>query len=161
MTDPNLPEQPAGGIPPVPPAPPASTPPAPPASTPPAPPASTPPVAPAAPAYSAPAAPAYGEAAPGYGQPAGAPAKTNVLAIVSLIASISAFVILPFIGSIAGVICGHIGLSQIKKTGEQGRGMAVAGLIIGYVGIVLAIIGTIVFFAIIATIAANPNLYVN
>ncbi len=48
------------------------------------------------------------------------------------------------IGSIAGVICGHIALSQIKKTGEQGRGMAIAGLIIGYIGIVLAIIGIIV-----------------
>ncbi|WP_232498009.1 DUF4190 domain-containing protein [Agromyces humatus] len=142
MTDPNLPEQPAGAVPPVPPAPPAGA-----------------PAAPSAPAYGAPAAPAYGQPAPAYGQPAGA--KTNVLAIISLIASIAAFVILPFIGSIAGVICGHIALSQIKKTGEQGRGMAVAGLIVGYVGIVLAIIGTIVFFAIIASIAANPNLYVN
>ena len=45
------------------------------------------------------------------------------------------------IGFIAGIICGHISLSQIKKTGEQGRGMAIAGLIIGYVGIVLFILG--------------------
>ena len=73
-----------------------------------------------------------------------------MLAIISLIASIVGIVILWGIGSIAGVICGHISLSQIKKTGEQGRGMAIAGLIVGYVGIVLAIIGVIVAIALSA-----------
>jgi hypothetical protein len=108
-----------------------------------------------APAYGAPAAPAYGENA-AYGQPSGA--KTNTLAIISLVASIAGIVILWGIGSIAGVICGHISLSQIKKTGEQGRGMAVAGLIVGYVGIALALIGVIIFFAIFAAVMANSNL---
>jgi len=86
--------------------------------------------------------------APAYGQPPAA--KTNTLAIISLIASIAGIVILWGIGSIAGVICGHISLSQIKKTGEQGRGMAIAGLIVGYAGIVLAIIGVIVAIALSA-----------
>lgn len=99
-------------------------------------------------------APAYGAAgsAPAYGQPTGQ--KTNTLAIVSLVASIAGLVILWGIGSIAGVICGHISLGQIKKTGEQGRGMAVAGLIVGYVGIALAIIGVIIVIAIFASLAA-------
>jgi hypothetical protein len=52
---------------------------------------------------------------------------TNTLAIVSLV---SAFVV-----SLAAVITGHIALSQIKKTGENGRGLAIAGLILGYAGI--------------------------
>lgn len=109
---------------------------------------------PPAPGYTAPdAAPAYGQTAPAYGQPSGA--KTNVLAIISLVASIAGFVILWGIGSIAGVICGHIALGQIKKTGEQGRGMAMAGLILGYVGIALAIIAAIIFFVIIGSIAAS------
>lgn len=108
-----------------------------------------------APAYGEPAAPAYGQSA-AYGQPSGA--KTNTLAIISLVASIAGIVILWGIGSIVGVICGHISLSQIKKTGEQGRGMAVAGLIVGYVGIALAIIGVIIFFAIFAAVIANSNL---
>lgn len=92
----------------------------------------------ATPAYGS--APAYG-AAPAYGY--GAPAKTNTLAIVSLIASISAFVILPFIGSVVGVITGHMSLNQLKTNGEQGRGMALAGTIVGWVGLGLAILGTI------------------
>jgi hypothetical protein len=132
VTDPNLPDQPGAPVPPATPA--------------------TPP----APAYGTPAAPAYGETAPAYGQPPAGP-KTNALAIIALVASIAGFVIWG-IGFIAGVICGHISLSQIKKTGEQGRGMAVAGLIIGYVGIALTIIGTIIFFAVFAAIMSNPDL---
>ncbi|WP_314148264.1 DUF4190 domain-containing protein [uncultured Leifsonia sp.] len=53
--------------------------------------------------------------------------RTNTLAIVSLV---SAFVV-----SIVAVITGHIALAQIRRTGEAGRGMALAGLIIGYVGV--------------------------
>ena len=63
-------------------------------------------------------------------------AKTNVLAIVSLVTSILGI-------GIVGVITGHIGLHQIKTTGEQGRGLAIAGLIIGY----LQIATVILFFA--------------
>lgn len=65
---------------------------------------------------------------------ASAPAgpKTNTLAIVSLV--------LAFFISLGAIICGHIALSQIKKTGENGRGLALAGLILGYVGLVLGFI---------------------
>lgn len=93
------------------------------------------------PAYGAyPAPPAYG-AAPPYGY--GAPAKTNTLAIVSLIASIAGFVILPFIGSLVGVITGHLSLSQLRTSGEEGRGLALAGTIVGWVGLGLAILGIV------------------
>jgi hypothetical protein len=64
-------------------------------------------------------------------------------------------VIIPFIGSIVGAITGHISLGQIKKTGEQGRGLALAGVIIGWVGLALAIIGTIVFMAWLGWFMAN------
>ncbi|WP_022889762.1 DUF4190 domain-containing protein [Agromyces italicus] len=126
MTDPNLPEQPAGAVPPVPPAAPA---------------------APAAPAYGAPpAAPAY--AAPAYGAPAST--KTNVLAIVSLVSA--------FFVSLVAIITGHIALGQIKKTGEQGRGLAIAGLILGYIGLVVGIILVIVWIAAFAFVASNPQI---
>jgi hypothetical protein len=113
-----------------------------------------PPPAPPAPAYGSAPAPAYGSA-PAYdaGTPsyAAAPAaqKTNVLAIVSLV---SAFFI-----SIVGIITGHIALSQIKKTGEQGRGLAIAGLIIGYVGLVIGIIVAIVWFVIIGAAISSGD----
>jgi len=55
----------------------------------------------------------------------GPAAKTNTLAIIALILGI----VVP----IGGIIVGHIALSQIKKTGEAGRGLALTGTILGYV----------------------------
>jgi hypothetical protein len=113
-------------------------------------PASGAPVPPPAPPYAnPPQQQAYqpaGYPPPAYGYGGYQPQKTNALAIVSMIASIVGFIwILPIIGSIAGVIMGHISLSQIKRTNENGRGMALAGLIVGYAGLALAIVGVIVF----------------
>ncbi len=68
--------------------------------------------------------------------------RTNTLAIVALILGI----VVP----IGGIICGHIALSQIKRTGENGRGLALAGTVIGYVLTVLGIIITIAYVALIA-----------
>jgi hypothetical protein len=68
--------------------------------------------------------------------------KTNVLAIVALILGI----VVP----IGGIICGPIALGQIKRTGEAGRGLAMAGLIIG---IVFTIIGVIVIISEVALLA--------
>ncbi|MCB1296926.1 MAG: DUF4190 domain-containing protein [Gordonia sp.] len=45
-----------------------------------------------------------------------------------------------------GIVFGHIGLSQIKRTGEGGRGLAIAGLILGYIGLAASII-LIIFYA--------------
>lgn len=66
-------------------------------------------------------------------------AKTNTLAIVALV---SAFFI-----SLLGVILGHIALNQIKTTGEGGRGLAIAALIIGYVSMALAVVIILVMVA--------------
>jgi peptidyl-prolyl cis-trans isomerase B (cyclophilin B) len=65
-----------------------------------------------------------------YGYPQ--PQPTNALAIVSLVC---AFLFAPL-----GIIFGHISLSQIKKTGEEGRGLAVAGLVISYLITVLTVV---------------------
>ena len=50
--------------------------------------------------------------------------------------SVNSLALVAFIGSffvgLVGVICGHIALSQLKKTRERGYGFALAGVIIGY-----------------------------
>jgi uncharacterized protein YacL len=66
---------------------------------------------------------------PQYQGYAPAPAKTNALAIAALISS--------FFISLVGVVLGHVALNQIKTTGEGGRGLAIAALVIGYVSIVV------------------------
>ncbi|TQF74354.1 DUF4190 domain-containing protein [Rhodococcus spelaei] len=62
------------------------------------------------------------------GQPVyGAPIRsqsTNVFAILALVFG--------FLGGVLAIIFGHIALSQIKRTGESGRGLAIAGLVLGY-----------------------------
>jgi hypothetical protein len=76
-------------------------------------------------------------------------ARTNALAIVSLVTSILGF-------SLIGIITGHIGLSQIKKTGEAGSGLAIAGLVIGYISIVFFLIWFFVFgLALLVALAAG------
>ena len=49
-----------------------------------------------------------------------------------------------WVAPILAVIFGHIGLSQIKRTGEDGHGQALAGLIMGYVSIALGLLALIV-----------------
>ncbi len=128
--------------------------------------------APEAPAYGAPAygqpttstygQPAYGTPNAGYGYGGGyiAPARTNVLAIISLVASLVGFVlILPVVGSIAGVIMGHISLKQIKDRGERGRGMALAGVIIGYVTLLFVILFVIGISILIASAGTSGSRY--
>jgi peptidyl-prolyl cis-trans isomerase B (cyclophilin B) len=62
--------------------------------------------------------------------------RTNVLSIVSLVTSILGLAVVP-------IIIGHISLSQIKRTREQGRVMAIIGLTIGYLSLLgyLIVIG--------------------
>lgn len=40
---------------------------------------------------------------------------------------------------ILAVVFGHISLSKVSRSGQPGRGYAVAGLVLGYVGVALAI----------------------
>lgn len=53
------------------------------------------------------------------------PPRTNGLAVASLVLGILGFGLLP-------VIFGHVALGQIRRNGEQGRGMAIAGLVLGW-----------------------------
>lgn len=57
-----------------------------------------------------------------------------------MILSIVGFVwILPFVGGLIGAIMGHFALRQIARTGEGGRGMALAGIIVGWAGVALIV----------------------
>ncbi|GAA4771691.1 DUF4190 domain-containing protein [Microbacterium gilvum] len=96
--------------------------------------------------------PAYPAA--GYGSPA--PAQTNTMAIVSII-------VVWFV-SLLGIILGHIALSQIKRTGEGGRGIALTAVVAGYILLGLTIIGGILgaifFFGSLAYLGTiDPSIY--
>jgi hypothetical protein len=94
-----------------------------------------------------------------YGQPVAYAQPTNTLAIVALILGLSGFIF--FITGIGGIVCGHIALSQVKRTGQNGRGLAIAGLVSGYVSVgllLLFIVGYVVFFVLfIGAMAASAG----
>lgn len=73
----------------------------------------------------------------GYGYPPppgpGRGVGTNGMAIASLVCSLFGWLCL--IGPILGLIFGFLALGQIKQTGQGGRGMAIAGIVIGAVAI--------------------------
>jgi uncharacterized membrane protein len=60
------------------------------------------------------------------------------MAIASLIASFTG--LLCCIGGIVGIVLGIIALDQIKKTRQDGYGMAVAGIVIGIATLIVALI---------------------
>jgi hypothetical protein len=82
-------------------------------------------------------------------QGVGVAGQTNTLAVVSLVAGIGSFFahIIPGIGgftvALIAVITGYMARNQIRQTGEQGMGMATAGMIIGIVHISLLVVGVI------------------
>jgi hypothetical protein len=80
------------------------------------------------------------------------PARTNGLAIASLACGLAQFAFGP-LATIPAIVLGHMARSQIRRTGEQGAGLALAGLVLGWG----AVIPAIVLIAITLAIAAGTH----
>ena len=78
---------------------------------------------------------------------------TSTMAIVSLVFGILSWIVLPFIGAIVAVVCGHMARSEIRHapvdTVREGDGMAVAGLVLGYLHLALVVVGLVVLFGVL------------
>jgi Domain of unknown function (DUF4190) len=84
----------------------------------------------AQPGWGQPGSAAGGWAPAGYGQPDATPPPpwasrrpTNALAVVSLV--------LAFVCAPAGLVLGIVARRQIRRTGEEGAGLALAGIVVG------------------------------
>jgi hypothetical protein len=123
--------------------------------------------------------PGYG-APMGYGGPPGYPGpydpyqpyqarthETNGLAIGSLVTSIAGLllgiplsfvcyigILIPIVGAVLGVVS----LSQIKRTHQQGRGMAIAGIAVGVTAAVLLVIFVIAVMAALHSKSITPSI---
>jgi hypothetical protein len=73
--------------------------------------------------------------------PAGPTTPWNPLAIVGFV--------LAFVAPPGAIVCGHIARRQIRTTGEQGDGLALAGLILGYVFTALIVVFVLVWLAVL------------
>jgi hypothetical protein len=104
--------------------------------------------------YGAPAYGTPGYGAPGYGAPGYAPTtSTNVMAILALVFA--------FIFSPAAIVLGHLAKKQIRQTGEQGEGLATAGLWLGYIftglGVLVCAIYVVVAIFVVGNAASNSG----
>ena len=72
---------------------------------------------------------------------------TNLMAILSLMAAASAWVITGPLGTIAAIVLGFIALGQTKARDEDGRELAIFALVTAGVSIVL---GSLVLYGVIA-----------
>lgn len=111
-------------------------------------------------AYQPPPAPQPGYGAvPPYGSPHGyypypvypPPRPTNGMAVASMVLGI---LWLYWVGSILAVIFGYIARKQIRERGESGGGMAVAGIVLGWVG-VATLVAVIVLLVGVGTVATH------
>lgn len=91
----------------------------------------------------------YGQPTSGYYQGPMAPA-TSGYAIASLICSILGFIGVFGLGPILGIIFGHLAIREIDGSRGllQGRGMAQAGLILGYISLGLVLLVLLFFIAV-------------
>ena len=69
--------------------------------------------------------------------------QTSSTAIVSLVFGILGWTLLPWIGSIVAIVTGHIARAEIRRDPARldGDGMAVAGLLLGWIMLILGGIG--------------------
>ena len=90
-------------------------------------------------------------AVPGAVQPAICPAQSSGKALASLVFGLFFFV---FPAAVVAIVFGHLSLSEIRKSAGRltGHGMAMAGLILGYIGV------AIVPIVLIVAAIAIPNL---
>ena len=82
------------------------------------------------------------------------------MALSSLIFGIVGLVGLPLIGSIVAVVLGHLSRNEIRRSQGQirGDGLALAGLILGYIGIALIVIlGIVIVFGFVFAFSTSSS----
>ena len=84
----------------------------------------------------------YGYGGPGYGGP---PAGTNSKAVWALVLGILGLLCCGFFTGIPAIILGRGAQREIERTGQQGRGLATAGFILGIIACVWGVISLLLF----------------
>lgn len=81
--------------------------------------------------------------------------QTSSLAVTSLVAGILGWTLLPLLGTIVAIITGHMARKEIRTSGGRldGDGLAIGGLVLGWVSAVLWVVGVLVFFLFLGGLA--------
>ena len=74
--------------------------------------------------------------------------RTSTLAIISLVSGLLGWTLVPWLGSIAAIITGHMARAEIRREAEttEGDGFAIAGLVLGWSMVALSVLALIMIF---------------
>ena len=86
---------------------------------------------------------------------------TNSMAVAALACGIGEFLTLG-LTAIPAIVLGHAARRQVRKTGQRGDGMALAGLTLGWIGLLTAIVAGLIIAASVSghsphSVLAHPN----
>jgi len=81
---------------------------------------------------------------------------TSTTAVVALVSGILGWTFVPVLGSLLAIICGHMARAEIKRSnGEiEGDGMALAGLILGWASVAMAVFAVVAIIMVFGGLAA-------
>jgi hypothetical protein len=78
------------------------------------------------------------------------------LAVISLVSGIVAWVLIPVLGAIVGVVAGHMAHAEIRRSGGSltGQGLATVGMILGYAQLaIVALLSCLLVLALLLGVA--------
>lgn len=81
--------------------------------------------------------------------------QTSSLAVTSLVAGILGWTLLPLLGTVVAIVTGHLARKEIRNSGGalEGDGLAVGGLVLGWLAAVMWVVGVLVFFLVLGGVA--------
>jgi len=81
--------------------------------------------------------------------------KTSPLAITSLVTGLLGWTLLPLLGSLVAIVTGHMARSEIRRSRGvlDGDGLAVVGLVLGWLPVLIGVLGLVVIFMFLGGIA--------
>ncbi|MBX3688047.1 DUF4190 domain-containing protein [Dokdonella sp.] len=88
--------------------------------------------------------------------------QTSTTALVSLISGILCWFMLPFVGALVAIICGHLARGEIRRAPPgtiDGDGMALTGLILGWAQLILMVLVVIAIFVLFGGLVFFAKLF--
>jgi len=82
--------------------------------------------------------------------------QTSTTAIVSLVCGLLGWTLLPFIASVVAIVTGHMARAEIRRnpSAVEGDGLAVAGLVLGYTMLAVAVAAVVAIMVFLGGLAA-------
>lgn len=74
--------------------------------------------------------------------------STNGKAIGSVVLGVVGVTGVPFVAAIVAIVLGHMARQEIAVSGQEGKGLATTGIVLGWIGLTLALLA-IMFFSVL------------